>query len=91
MPQRKIFVATRILVFDFELFISERRQMGKVDSILVYQSATLQITVHEVCSKRVIITTCLFNPAVQNADHTMRPASNRLIMSNEDDSPAFSM
>jgi hypothetical protein len=29
MPQRKYFVVTRILVFDFELFIGERSQKRK--------------------------------------------------------------
>jgi len=43
------------------------------------------------CPKRAILATFLLNPTVKNADHTMRPASNRLVMSNEDDSPAVSM
>jgi hypothetical protein len=33
MPQRKVFVATRILVFDFELFIGGRREMTKADKL----------------------------------------------------------
>jgi hypothetical protein len=32
MPQRKFFVATGILVFDFELFIGGRCEIMKADS-----------------------------------------------------------
>ena len=63
--------------------------MRRVDSIMGCESATFQITVYELYSKRAIITACFFNSAIQNADHTRRPASNRLVMSNQDDGPAL--
>lgn len=63
----------------------------KGGSVSDCHGATFQINDCQPLSKRAIFTTSFFNPTVQNADHTMRPASNRLIMSNEDDSPAFSM